>query len=152
MIGGFENNIQITRNTVSEIAQASSPDVFGISVGIPSISTSTFSGSEVTNATISRNVIGSIKNTGTFSACGIGLVSATSGTSQISNNTLTGVSANGTSGDFSVGILVGGGLGSTTQIYFNSVSMNGTQTGGSDKSYCIAVGGVAQADPIVDVR
>jgi Peptidase family C25 len=146
---GFENSIQITQNTVSGMSQTSSPDVFGISLGLTGISTSTFTGNEVTNATVSRNMIGTVLNTGTFSACGIGVAPATSGTNQIVNNTLTGVSANGTSGDFSVGILIGGGSGSTTRIYFNSVSMNGTQTGGSDKSYALAIGG---SDPTVDVR
>ena len=146
---GFENAIQITNNNVSGMAQASSPDVFGITLGITGISTTTFTGNEVTNAIVSGNVIGTVRNTGTFSACGLCVAPATSGTNQIFNNVLTGVSANGTGGDFSVGILIGGGAGSTTQVYFNSVSMNGTQTGGSDKSYALAIGG---ADPIVDVR
>ncbi|HKP54355.1 MAG TPA: C25 family cysteine peptidase [Chloroflexia bacterium] len=146
---GFENNIQITQNSVSGMAQAGSPDVFGISLGITAITTSSFTGNEVTNATVARNIIGSVRNTGTFSACGICVAAATSGTNQISNNVLTGVSANGTSGDFTVGILIGGGAGSTTQIYFNSVSMSGTQTGGSDKSYALAIGG---SNPTVDIR
>jgi trimeric autotransporter adhesin len=146
---GFENNLQITDNTISGMAQTSSPDVFAIGVGIASISTSTYTGNEVTNATIARNTIGSTRNTGTFSACGICVAPATSGTNVIVNNMIWGVSANGTSGDFSVGILIGGGAGSTTQVYFNSVSMNGTQTGGSDKSYALAIGG---SDPVVDVR
>lgn len=147
---GFENSIQITRNTISEIASATSTeDVFGISLGTTAISTSTFTGNEVTNATISRNIIGTVRQTATYSACGIFVAPATSGTNQISNNALTGVSANGTSGDFTVGILVGGGAGSSTQVYFNSVSLNGTQTGGSDKSYALAIGG---SNPTVDIR
>ncbi len=149
IITGFENNLQVTQNNVSEIVQTSSPDVFGISLGIQGISTTAFTGNEVTNATVSRNLVGSIRNTGTFSACGICVAPATSGTNQISNNSVAGVSANGTSGDFSVGILIGGGSGSTSQIYYNSVSMTGTQTGGSDKSFALAIGGT---DPIVDVR
>jgi hypothetical protein len=146
---GFENNIQITENSVSGMALAASPDVFGIAVGISGITTSTYTGNEVTNATVARNVIGSVRNTGTFSACGICVAPTTSGTNLIANNVLTGVSSNGTFGDFGVGILVGGGAGGTTQVYYNSVSMNGTQTGGSDKSYALAIGG---ADPTVDVR
>lgn len=151
IITGFENNLQVTQNNVSGIALTSSPDVFGISLGIQAISTSTFTGNEVTNATVSRNMIGSIRNTGTFSACGICVAPATSGTNEISNNTLTGVSANGTSGDFSVGIFIGGGAGSTTRIYYNSVSMNSAiaNTGSTDKSFALAIGG---SDPTVDVR
>lgn len=149
IIAGFENSLTISQNTVSEVAQSSSPDVFGISLGIQGISTSTFTGNEVTNATVSRNIVGSIRNTGTFSACGICVAPATSGTNAIVNNSVYGVSANGTSGDFSVGVFIGGGTGSTTQIYYNSVSMSGTQTGGSDKSYALAIGG---SNPTVDIR
>src|SRR6185295_18997695 len=38
---------------------------------------------------------------------------------------------------------------STTQVYFNSVSMNGSQAGSSNKSYALAIG---CNNPIVDVR
>ena len=47
------------------------------------------------------------------------------------------------------GIAVGGGAGSTTQVYFNSVSMTGARTGASSPSYGVFVGG---ANPIVDLR
>ena len=104
--------------------------MFGIALGLTAISTTSFTGNEVTNATVSRNVIGTVTNTGTFSAVGIGVASATSGTNQISNNFIYGVGANGTSGDFGSGIFLGGGVGSTTQVYFNSVSMTGTLHGG----------------------
>ena len=97
---GFENNVQVTQNTISEITQPSSPDVFGIALGLTSLSTTTFTGNEVTNATVSRNTIGNVTNTGTFSAAGITIASATSGTNLVANNMLTGVGANGTSGDF----------------------------------------------------
>src|SRR5262249_20068294 len=119
---GFENNIEISLNTISGISYTTSPDSFGITLGLTSISTTGFTGNEVTNATVSRNIIGSVLNTGTFSAVGIGIASATSGTNLIVNNVITGVNANGTSGDFAAGIFAGGGAGSTTQIYFNSVS------------------------------
>jgi uncharacterized repeat protein (TIGR02543 family) len=149
---GFENNIQITQNTIDGIQSATSiEDVFGISTGTNAISTSSFAGNEVTNATISRNFIGTVKQTATYSACGIFITSAATGTNVISNNIISGVFADGTSGDFSSGILIGGGTG-TTQIYFNSISMStpaGAPTDGSDKSYCIAIGG---SNPIVDMR
>ncbi len=147
---GFENNVTISGNNISGIESATTiEDVFGITFGANAISTSTFPGNEVTNAVVSNNIIGSIRHTNTYSACGIFVAPATSGTNRISNNTISGVSANGTSGDFSVGILLGGGAGSTTQVYYNTISMSGTQSGGSDKSYCLAIGG---SNPTVDVR
>ena len=151
IVVGFENSITISANNVSEIAQTSSPDVFGITLGVQGISTSTFTGNEVTNATVTKNVIGSIRNTGTFSAAGIVVAPATSGTNLIANNMVSGVSANGTSGDFSVGILIGGGAGSTTQVYYNTVNMTSVpaNTGANDKSYALAIGG---SNPIVDIR
>ena len=77
------------------------------------------------------------------------MASATSGHNQIFNNSIYGVGANGTTGDFGAAIFLGGGLGSTTQVYFNSISMTGTLTGSNYPNYCLAIGG---ADPIVDVR
>ncbi|MBK9449281.1 MAG: HYR domain-containing protein [Bacteroidetes bacterium] len=139
---GFENNITITGNSISEIAQASSPDVFGISMGfIATQSTTTSAGNEVTNATVTHNVIGSVINSGTFSAAGISLASATSGTTLIANNMISGVSANGTSGDFAAGILLGGGS-ATVNVLHNTVSMQGTITGAtaaSQVSACLAI-------------
>jgi hypothetical protein len=152
IIVGFENNITISQNTIDGILQTSSPDVFGISLGIASISTSTFTGNEVTNATVTRNLLGSVKNTGTFSAIGIAVAPTTAGTNLIANNLISGVFADGTSGDFGCGLFVGGGAGGTTQIYFNSILMatpSGAPTDGSDKSYCVAIGG---SNPIVDMR
>ncbi|MEP6944790.1 MAG: choice-of-anchor Q domain-containing protein, partial [Acidobacteriota bacterium] len=149
IIAGFENNLQVTQNNIGNIAQSGSPDVYGISLGIQSLTTATSAGNDVTNATVSRNIIGSIRNTGTFSACGICIAPALSGITKITNNVISGVSANGTASHLSTGIFAGGGTGSTTQIYFNSVSMTGTQTGGNGKSYGIAVAG---GDPIVDIR
>ena len=146
---GFENNITISRNNIDGITQASSPDVFGIAVGMTAISTTTFTGNEVTNATVTRNNIGKVTNTGTFSAIGISVASATSGTNLIANNFISGVGANGTAGDFGAGIFLGGGTGSTTQVYNNSVSMTGTFAGGSYPNIALAIGGT---DPVVDAR
>ncbi|GAA4037145.1 hypothetical protein GCM10022409_22600 [Hymenobacter glaciei] len=145
----FENGIQITQNTIDGINFAGSGDVWGISAGFTGISASTFTGSEVINATISRNYVGQVKQTGTFSAVGIALAAATSGTSTISNNMVAGVSSNGTGGDFGAGIYIGGGAGSTTRIVYNSVSMTGTQTGGNYPSFALAIGGSA---PTVEIR
>ena len=109
---GFENSISIAGNNVGGMEKPGSPDVFGISLGATGLSTSGFTGNEVTNATITNNIIGSVRNTGTFSAAGLFVAPATSGTNLIANNMVSGVSANGTSGDFGVGIFIGGGTGS----------------------------------------
>ena len=151
---GFENDVTISGNTVSEINQTSSPDVFGISLGFgTSMSSTTSSGNEVTNATVTGNTIGNIINSGTFSAYGIGLSAATSGASTIANNMIYGVAANGTAGDFGSGIVLGGGTGSITNVYYNSISMQGTVTGasaGTQTESCLAV--TNSAPPTLDIR
>jgi len=146
---GFENNITISGNSISGMTQSSSPDVFGIAAGLTALSNTTFSGNEVTNATISNNVIGVVTNTGTFSAGGITLATATSGTTTISNNMISGVGANGTSGDFAAGIILGGGTGSTTNIFFNTVTMSTILTGGNQNTFALAVGGTT---PTVNIK
>ncbi|MBS1797774.1 MAG: hypothetical protein JSS81_28390, partial [Acidobacteria bacterium] len=149
---GFENSIRITGNTIGEIGSLTpGEDVFGISLGTTNISLSAFTGSEVTNATISGNNMGNVRQTGNYSAIGIFAAPAATGTNVVSNNMVSGVFANGTGGHFSAGIFIGGGAGAT-QIYFNSVSMStlaGSPTDGSEKSYALAIGG---SDPIVDLR
>jgi len=151
---GFENNLTISCNQVDGISQTYLPDVFGISAGFGiSMSATTSGGNEVTNATITKNFIGSIVNTGTFSAYGIGVCAATSGTTLIANNMISGVSANGTSGDFAGGIVLGGGAGSTTNVYYNTVSMQGTIAGTSaatQTSACLAV--TNSTAPVLDLR
>jgi hypothetical protein len=125
---GFEDSIQITGNSVSGMTRSSS--TFGIAVGFvtASFNGTTFTGNEVTNATISRNFIGSVVSTGTFSGMGIAAASFASGTTQIDNNIISGVTANSTPGDFSAGIFVGGTTGTgTLNIFDNSVSMTGAR-------------------------
>ncbi|MBK8854851.1 MAG: hypothetical protein IPN10_12275, partial [Saprospiraceae bacterium] len=58
---GFEDAPTISCNSVSNIAQTSSPDVFGITLGMgTSVSATTSAGNEVTNATVTNNTIGSV--------------------------------------------------------------------------------------------
>ena len=151
---GFENSITISANNVSNIAQTTSPDVFGITLGMgTSVSSTTSTGNEVTNATVTKNVIGSVVNSGTFSAVGIAVASAASGTTLLANNMISGVAANGTSGDFAAGIILGGGTGSITNVYYNTVSMQGTITGAtaaSQTSACLAV--TNSTAPTLDLR
>jgi hypothetical protein len=139
---GYEDGITISGNSISNIAQAGSPDVFGIAVGMSAIANTTSAGNDVTNATVTNNVIGSVVNSGTFSAAGIAVAAVASGTTLIANNTISGVSANGTSGDFGAGIILGGGAGSTTNVFHNTVAMQGTIPGGTaatQTSACLAV-------------
>ncbi|SHI33088.1 hypothetical protein SAMN02745146_0554 [Hymenobacter daecheongensis DSM 21074] len=145
----FEDGIQATQNTIDGINFAGLGDVWGISMGFTGISTSSFTGLEVTNSTVDRNYVGVVRSTGTYSAVGIGVASAATGTSTISNNMVSGVSSNGTSGDFGAGIMLGGGTGSTTRVVFNSINMTGTQTGGDQANFALAVGGSA---PTVEIR
>jgi hypothetical protein len=53
--------------------------------------------------------------------------SVTSGTTLIANNMISNVRAASAPNNFSAGIVAGGGTGSTTQVYFNSVSMTGVR-------------------------
>ncbi|MET0753837.1 MAG: hypothetical protein ABWZ66_10710 [Pyrinomonadaceae bacterium] len=148
----FDDGTQIVANSIDGIISAGSFDSIGISLGgLVGVSTATTTGgSETTNAIVSRNYIGTVTNSNTFSAFGILIAPAVTGTNRIDNNMITGVQANGTSGDFTAGIyLIDSGADSTTQFYYNSVSMSGTVTGGDEFSYALAVNGT---DPAIVSR
>ena len=152
ILAKFEDGVQIAYNTISgmNFTTSFSPSVFGIALGVtPSNTYTTFTGSDVTNAMVLGNAIGSVVQGGTGSAFGIVVNSVTSGTTLVANNMISGVSANTTPSDFTCGILAGGGTGSTTQVYFNSVSMTGSRGASTSPSYALAIG---SGDPIVDVR
>lgn len=150
VIVGFENNITISQNNIAGMNRTSS--VFGIAAGFVTsdFSSTTFTGNEVTNATISRNLIDNLTSTSAtgFSSVGIGYASAATGTTLISNNMISRVSDLATSPDFNAGIYVGGGAGSL-QIYHNSVWLSGNRGAATYPSYALAIGGTT---PIVDVR
>ena len=153
MFVAFEDGIQITENTISGISSAESGfDAFGIAIGTQSLVNSSTTGFDVTNATVTRNSIGSVVQTVTYSAFGIALVSGTSGTNTVANNMVSGVIANATSGDFVAGMFAIPGAGSTTQIYHNSVSMTGARGADTSQygSFGLAIGGAT--DNPIDVR
>ena len=130
----FEDGVVISGNNISGISQTTSPDVAGINVGFlhSGITATTFAGNECTNVTITNNIIGSVVNSGSFSAAGIAMAATSSGTSLIANNMISGVAANGTASDFGAGIILGGSVsGATINVFYNSVSMQGTITGTS---------------------
>jgi hypothetical protein len=56
---GFDDGAQITENRIEGVTLAF-PDAFGITLGLTTISTTTFAGNEVTNATVERNIIGNV--------------------------------------------------------------------------------------------
>ena len=139
----FDNNGQVTLNNIGNFP-TSSNKLSGILMGFSSagFSNTTFSGSEVTNALVSRNNISNLSNTSTYSAVGIAVASALSGTNTVVDNFVAGVLSNGTAGDFGAGIYVNGFQGGgTTRVLYNSVSMTGTATGASQPSFALAVGG-----------
>ncbi|NOT52607.1 MAG: fibronectin type III domain-containing protein [Chitinophagaceae bacterium] len=146
----LENNLTVSGNSVSGIVNSASADAGGICVGANGgFSTTTMSGGEVTNATITNNTIGVVQQTNTFSVSGIAVLAGTTGTMLIANNMLSGVNANGTSGDFATGIYVTGGTGSTINVYHNTVTMAGTLTGADEASYAFAL---LSSSPTVNVR
>ncbi len=155
IIAGLQNSLDILGNSVSGMSLTSSPDVVAINVGFTNSGFSATSPgtNECTNVTISNNIIGSVTNSGTFSAVGIGLGATNSGTSLISNNMISGVNANGTAGDIGIGIVIGGGTGNV-KVYHNTVSMQGTITGGTAASQTSAcLGFTSSTIPTnVDIR
>lgn len=147
---GFDDGTTISGNNISNLTTTN--DLAAIAVGISpvSISTTSSTGNEVTNALISNNIIGSVISTSAtgFSAAGIIVASAASGTTRIQNNVIYGVTAPSTSGDLAAGIYALGGA-AATQIHFNSVSMSGTRGTASYSSYALAVGGTT---PVLDIK
>jgi uncharacterized repeat protein (TIGR01451 family) len=152
IVVSFEDGIQITQNTIGGIVSATANDVFGISLGglVGWTNATVSGGSEVSNATVTGNAIGTVQQTNTYSAAGIIVTPTATGTNLIANNFISGVLANGTAGDFGAGIFViDSGADSSTDIYANSIAMTGTLTGASQPQYALAVNG---SDPQLDVR
>jgi hypothetical protein len=141
ILTGFENNLTIDRNILGEINGPFDRAAINLGWGT-SYSGVTTTGNEVTNASITNNTITGVVGSGANTSFGICVASASSGTTLISNNMISGVSHNSTSPDIAAGIAVGGGAGSTTNVYFNTVSMQGVMTGstaGAMASTCFAV-------------
>ena len=157
ILANFENGIQITQNDIGNLLKhdgttGTTGTVFGIALGVvPSNTVTTFTGSDVTGATVTRNKINALTqlNSTGYSSFGIIVNSVTSGTTLVANNMISQVRSASTASDFSAGIVAGGGTGSTTQIYFNSVSMTGSRNAATFPSYGLAIG---SGDPIIDVR
>ena len=148
IVAGFEDDIAISGNTIASVS-GSAADAFGIACGDIAVSNFSYAAHEVTNATISYNKIDSIRSASTYSVSGIYMTTTrNAGVNNIFNNSISNIAANGTLGDFGSGIFIGGGI-INTHIYFNSVSMSGTFTGGSEPNFAIAIGGTG---PSVHIR
>ena len=143
ILANFEDGIQISQNDLSILKHdgttGTTATAFGIALGVvPNNTVTVFTGNDVVNAVVSRNKINGITqlNATGYSSFGIVINTVTSGTTRLSNNAVSGVRSPATPSDFSAGILAGGGTGSTTQIYFNSVSMTGLRgSGATNPSY-----------------
>jgi hypothetical protein len=154
IFANFESGATISGNTIGEISGGSTS--FGITLGLtPSNSYTTVTGQECVGTTVSGNVISNIVRNGDGTAIGIGIAdvsTASSAANTIVNNAISSVkTTSATPSDFPVGIYAGGGTGSTTNIFFNSVSMSavsGVSTSTSP-SYALAIGG---SNPTITVK
>ena len=160
VIGGilvkFEDGVQITQNDIGNIIKSdgttgTSGTAFAIALGAVPTNATTFTGSDVTNGVVTRNKIGVVLQlfSGGYSAFGIVVNQVTSGTTLVANNMISGVREASTSPDIGAAILAGGGAGSTTQIYGNSISMTGARGAASFPSYGLAIAG---SNPTIDAR
>ncbi|HKP51475.1 MAG TPA: S-layer homology domain-containing protein [Chloroflexia bacterium] len=149
---GFDDGIQITENNISGISSAESADAIGIGAGTQALGTTLSTPIDLTNAFISRNTIGVVQQTNTFSAAGIALESGTSGTNTVVNNMISGVIANSNLGDIVAGIYAVPIAGSTQNIYHNSVSMTGDRgaTATQYGSFGLAIGGTDQPINVIN--
>jgi uncharacterized repeat protein (TIGR01451 family) len=153
----FEDGVQVTQNDISVFRHdgttGQTGTAYGIAIGlVPNNSVTTFTGSDVINASILRNKINGITqlNSTGYSTMGIVVNQVTSGTTLVANNMVSGVISPSTASDFSAGIVAGGGTGSTTNIYHNSVYLTGARgTGSAFPSYGLAIG---SSNPIINIR
>lgn len=149
-----EDGISIDQNRISGIETLESADAIGIAAGIQLVDTTNVASGAITNANISRNRIIGVNSASTigFSAAGISIAGGTTGANTISNNLISGVTSPGTAPDFPTGIFVAGVVGSTTRLYYNSVSMTGDRdplVAGQAPGFGIAITGT---DPTVELK
>jgi hypothetical protein len=146
-----DNGVIVSQNLIGNISNGST--IWGISLGNTTTNTYTpGTVDEVVNASITKNIISNINTTGGTSCIGILLAPATSGTSLVANNSISALSGGATPSDFVAGIFVGGGNGSTTNVYHNSVFLSGGGTvGRTAPSIALAIGNNAN-NPTVNVR
>lgn len=136
---GFEDGVQITGNSISELSALT--DVTAIAVGLNpnSIGIDITGGKDVTNTTITKNIIGTVTSTDPAGYSAVGISVFSTGTTSITNNIIYGVTApSGGTDDAAVGIYIASS--GTTNIYHNTVSMTGNRGAASKSSFALAVG------------
>jgi uncharacterized repeat protein (TIGR02543 family) len=145
----FEDNVTLAGNRIGNITSTSASPVFGISLGLSSITSTSWAGDDVTNATVRENLIRSVQSTNAtgMAAAGIAIAETPSGTTTLTNNMISGVLSPATDPDVTVGILIGGG--GATRLYFNSVFMSGLRSTGTSGSFALAVGGT---NPVLELK
>jgi hypothetical protein len=140
----YQDSMQIINNKIRNITSTT----YGISLGIYTYASYAPGGSEVTNTRVSANEIWGVV-LGNSASVGIGVAPATSGINIIDNNLIYDIRSNGTStGRFATGMYLGGGVGSVTKVYFNTMILKGVTTRTTPCSYGIAIGGT---DPSVSL-
>jgi hypothetical protein len=144
----FEDSPDVMGNTVANILNSASVDVFGLSMGLNSVSNTTTTGSEVSNANVSYNKVDNIVQTNTFSAMGIMMGANQTGINTVSNNFISNIFSNGTVSDFASGLFYAGGAG-IFHAYHNSITVTGNLTGATQPNIGIGINGTT---PQVDIR
>jgi subtilisin-like proprotein convertase family protein len=148
-----QDGIQVTLNSISIPNSDEGIDAYGISLGIQDVNTTATTGGGITNAIVSRNRISGVASTSVvgFSAIGIAVAGNPGGANAIQNNMISGVISPSTSPDFPVGIFVAGVTSSSTNVFYNSVSMTGDRGAVATQmpSYAIAISGT---DPTVQLK
>lgn len=124
----FDDGAQITDNAIANINNELFGDSIGIALGTDSVSATTSTGSDVSNALVARNRVSGVQNSIVFSAVGILVTGAGVGTNNIVNNTISGVISPNGGSDVAAGIFVGTRAGGTQNVFYNSVSLTGART------------------------
>ena len=140
---GFENNAQISGNTIRNISNTSK-SVAGIALGLlPALNMTVFTGNDVTNSLVSLNTIRDVTRIGDGSAFGITMAAVISGeasTNELSNNILFTINSTAaTTMDYVAGLLVGGGTVGTTKVLYNTVRLSGISSF-SAPGFAMAIG------------
>ena len=154
-----ESGAQVTENSVGGLNSADNADVVGIGLGVGSaddqFSSTAISSGGVTNALVERNRVSGVTQTNSWGAAGIAVAGDVGGANTIQNNMISGVISDAIAPDIVAGIFVAGVPGSTTRLYYNSVSMTGDRSAlpspgtGQYPSYGVAITGF---DPSVELK
>ncbi|MBN8679503.1 MAG: HYR domain-containing protein [Chitinophagales bacterium] len=149
ILAKFENDIDISGNNIANMNPLNNTSAHGIALTREASTAQnnyqSFSGSEVTGATISYNIIDNVVRGASFgSATGIyiGTVSSTTGNPNlVYNNFITRIGAPTADVGYVVaGIAVGAGNTSETYVYNNTVHLTGTVSN-NVQSFGVVIGG-----------